>query len=152
MKSMNNRSNEDVKDIVDRFISSVSQLQSILSEETDRLKVADRRGFLALQDKKLEVALSYQHDISAVKNVAKVLKEKYPNLVPFLKEKQNNLSQTINENEIALKRMENSTKRLSDRIMDIARKAAAEQNSVVYGSAGKLNDKKRASMGVSESA
>ncbi len=147
-----NRNNDDVKGVVDRFVTTVSQMESILATETDCLKKADRDGFLRLQDRKMEIAKSYQQDIFAVKNVAKSLKSKYPNLVPFLQEKQSGLNVLIGENEKALKRMENSTKRLSDRIMNIARRAAIEQNSLVYGSAGQLNDKNRASMGVSESA
>lgn len=151
-KKNSNRNNDDVKGIVDRFVTTVSELEAVLATETDFLKKADRDGFLRLQDKKLDIAQSYQQDIFAVKNVAKILKEKYPNLIPFLQEKQTKLNTIITENESALKRMENSTRRLSDRIMDVARRAAVEQNSVVYGSAGQLNDKNRASMGVSESA
>ncbi len=147
-----NNSNADIKGAVDRFIITVSQLEAVLAEETDCLKVADRNGFLKLQDRKMEVAQNYQKDIFEVKNVAKSLKEKYPNLVPYLQEKQQGLNKIISANEAALKRMEQSTRRLSERIMDVARRTAIEQNSFVYGSAGELNDKNRASMGVSESA
>ena len=152
MNKKASRDNDDIKGVVDRFIITVSLLESVLASETDYLKKADRNGFLRLQDQKMEIAQSYQQDVFAVKNVAKVLKEKYPNMIPYLQEKQSALNTVISENEKALKRMENSTKRLSDRIMDVARRAAIEQNSVVYGSAGQLSDKNRASMGVSESA
>ncbi len=150
--SVKNRNNDDVKPIIDHFISTVSQLEAILTKETDCLKVSNRNAFLNLQEEKVLIAQTYQQDIFAVKNIATILKDKYPNLIPYLQEKQEKLGGIIRENETALKRMENSTKRLSDRIMDVARRAAIEQNSIVYGSGGQLNDKNRATMGVSESA
>lgn len=152
MKQPTPRKNEDVKSAVDRFVLTLSQLQSLLAKETDLLKAANRDGFLRMQDEKVEVAKAYQRDITAVKQVAKTLKEKYPSLVPFLDEKQKSLHSILKENETALKRMEKSTRRLSERIMDAARQAAIEQNSLVYGAAGHLAKGKRASIGVSESA
>jgi hypothetical protein len=151
-KQTQTRNNDDVKSVVDRFVMTVSQLQALLAKETDYLKVADRNSFLKLQDEKVAVAQNYQRDIFAVKNIAKTLKSKYPSLVPYLHEKQAGLSLIISENEKALKRMEKSTKRLTDRIMDIARETAIEKNSVAYGAAGELDRSKRASMGISESA
>ncbi|MCB9979798.1 MAG: hypothetical protein H6863_01500 [Rhodospirillales bacterium] len=152
MTAQKSRSNEDVKSAVDRFILTLSQLQSVLAKETDFLKVANQEAFLRMQEEKVAVAQAYQRDVSAVRNVAKTLKEKYPNLVPFLQDKQASLKSVLNENEQALKRMEKSTRRLSARIMDAARQAAIEKNSLVYGSAGQLDNNKRASIGVSESA
>ena len=55
-KTANGNNTQDIKGAVDRFIVTVSQLEAVLAEETDCLKVADRNGFMKLQDRKLEAA------------------------------------------------------------------------------------------------
>lgn len=151
-KTTKQRSNNDIKDSVERFVHTLSDLQTILSKETDYLNNANRDGFFSLQEKKVKIANDYKNEVLALKRTAFDLKEKYPELVPFLQNKQKELNAHIELNMNALKRMEKATTRLTDRIMDIARKTATEKNAVAYGSQGRLDDMKRASIGVSESA
>lgn len=146
------RDNNDIKGQVERFVKTVSDLQSILTQETDCLNNANREGFFRLQEKKVNVASIYKDEVLALKKLATELKEKYPELVPFLQNKQQELNEHVQENVKALKRMEKATTRLTDRIMEIARQAAAEQSAVSYGAQGRFDENKRASIGISESA
>jgi|MDSW01.1.fsa_nt_gb hypothetical protein len=146
------RDNNDIKGQVERFVKTVSDLQSILTQETDCLNNANREGFFRLQEKKVNIASIYKDEVLALKKLATELKEKYPELVPFLQNKQQELNTHVQENVKALKRMEKATTRLTDRIMEIARQAATEQSAVSYGAQGRFDENKRASIGISESA
>lgn len=146
------RSNKDVKDSVDRFVKTLTDLQSLLAQETDYLKKADSQNFFRLQERKIHLAHAYSDEVAQMMDMSETLKEKYPNIGPYLQQKRDELQIHIKENERALQTMQRSSKRLSDRIMDIAREAAIAQNSVAYGAGGRLGQTKKASMGLSEQA
>lgn len=151
-KTSKPRDNKDIKATVDRFVHTLAQMQSILEEETDYLKKADSDSFFRMQDRKIAAAHAYSDQVQAMMDMGTLLKEKYPSLVPYLQNKRDELHRHIQDNERELSRMQRSTQRLSDRIMEIARKAAVEQNSVSYSAGGRLGDMKKASIGISESA
>lgn len=145
-------SKNEIKVAIDRFVTTVGDIQALLAKETDCLKRADNENFFKLQNRKVDLVDAYRHQMADLMASKDAIRVEYPNVIPFLQEKREALNKEIEANTIALKRMDASTTRLSERIMDVAREAAVEKASVTYSSGGKLGDKKRASMGLSESA
>lgn len=133
------------------MMSTIDRLRLSLIEETKVLKEADTQSFLALQDKKLDVARDYLEGMSQMLARKDELKSADPALKDRLEKMRVEFSDIAHENHAALERMKNGMKRLGERIMETAREAARKEDQLIYGSRGQMQPGLKATIGINES-
>lgn len=135
------------------MMATIDELRGIYESENDALSRGDTKRFIALQDSKLIVARQYQlgaEQMLARRDEMNVISDE---LRTSLKERQEQFSDIARDNLRALNRARKGVKRLGNRIMETARKAARTEQRVKYGSSGHLEENDgRVSIGVNESA
>jgi hypothetical protein len=153
MKPAKNFSKEPNK-AMQEMMETIDSLRGIYTKENEALSAADTKAFLELQEKKLEVARDYQSGIETMLTRKDQMKTVNPLLKKRLVESQKNFSDLTTKNMELLKRMQKSTHRLGEVIMNAAKDAAKSQRSHVYGETGTIRgaEKKSVSMGLSETA
>ena len=136
------------------MMETIDSLRGIYIKENEALDAADTKAFLELQERKLEVARDYQSGIETILARKDQMKSVNPLLKNRLIQMQKNFSELTAKNMDSLKRMQKSTHRLGEVIMNAAKDAAKSQRSHVYGETGTLRgaEKKSVSMGLSETA
>lgn len=134
------------------MMTTIDKLRLTLVEETTVLKDADTKSFLALQDKKVDVARDYLDGMTQLIARKEELKKADPALTDRLEKMRIEFSETVHDNHAALSRMQNGMKRLGERIMETAREAARRQEQIIYGANGHMQSGSKATIGVNESA
>lgn len=134
-----------------QMMDMMDALRNVYIEENSALATADTQAFLALQDRKIAAARTYQAGTEQLFNRRDELKHINIALKQQLQEKQEEFSGIMSENLKALDRLRGGVQRLNERIMSSAREAAQHKN-VNYSATGSLNKNERAvSIGLSES-
>lgn len=142
----------DPNKAMQEMMFTIDRLRTTLIAETNVLKDADTKGFMVMQDKKLDVARDYldgMQQLIARKDELKMADETLKNQ---LEEMRVEFSDIAYENHAALNRMKNGMKRLGDRIMEAARETARKEKQYFYGPTGSLQDSTGGTIGVNESA
>jgi hypothetical protein len=136
------------------MMETIDSLKKIYVSETSALNATDTKGFLALQESKLEIARRYKQGVEFILKNKDGLKSASPALKNRLGAMYNEFTAIANENVTALKRMQRCTERLGHTIMNAARDAAKQQRTFSYAENGSIrgSTKKSVSMGVSETA
>ncbi len=144
----------DPNQAIQQMMETIDQLRSVYERETETLDNADTAGFFALQEKKMDIASTYQSSISELINRKNEIKAATPNLKEKLEKAQKEFSALSQRNLDALSRMSNCIERLGDTLRNAAKDSAKEQQAVSYTQDGKLgiDDRKILSTGVSETA
>lgn len=139
----------DLTRAVESLMSRMSSLSTVYQAETEALQQADTRGFVAIQDQKMQEAMNYEMDMQALIQRKDGISTMDPSLKEKLKALQEEFSVLVNDNAMALSRMQNTTHRLNGLIMKANRKAVHNEMAVNYGSSGRLltEDRKRISTG-----
>lgn len=134
------------------MMDTINDLKSVYLEENAALMDSDLRTFLKLQERKVNAAEKYERGITEMK----IRKDEMKNVEQEKKERLISLQEEFVElakiNMESLDRMRSSVKRLSDRVMTVARETVQKEQAK-YGAAGALetNDR-RVSIGLNESA
>lgn len=134
------------------MMTTIDKLRLTMVEETNVLKDADTKTFLAMQDKKIDVARDYLEGMTQLIARKEELKKADPALTQRLEKMRLQFAETVHDNHAALARMQNGMKRLGERIMETAREAARRQEQIVYGANGHMLSGSKATIGVNESA
>ncbi|MBI1300141.1 MAG: hypothetical protein GC137_00645 [Alphaproteobacteria bacterium] len=134
-------------------VTRMSVLNDVFEEETKALNNIDNDTFIALQDKKLAVAIEYQDCITQIMGRKNEIKRADPALRERLKEMQAKFQDISKRNMEALERMHRCTERVGNTIRNAAVKAANKERGYSYGEDGNIpsSAKKRSvSTGLSE--
>ncbi len=142
----------DPNKAMQEMMLTIDRLRTALIEETNVLKDADTLGFMALQDKKLDIARDYLDGMSQLMERKDELKTADQSIKDRLEEMSNDFSHIAHDNHASLNRMKNGMKRLGDRIMEAARETARKDKQFFYGPSGHLQDSTNGTIGISESA
>lgn len=136
------------------MIETIRRLHSVYERETDALVNIDTAGFLAVQDEKLECAKAYQVGVEHIMAHKSEMKKADTALKKELETLQARFSELSFQNMDALKRVQRTMERLGSTIRKAAKDEAKKMQSFRYGADGSLpeNDKRRISMGLSETA
>lgn len=131
---------------------TIDKLRGALLEETAALKIADTKGFMALQDKKLDIARDYLEGMNQMIMRKDEMKKADPALLKKLEAVRAEFAEITYENHAAIERMKRGMKRLSERIMETAREAAKREEQLIYGANGHMQTASKGSIGLNESA
>ena len=142
----------DPNKAMQEMMFTIDRLRNILVEETTALKDADTQSFLAMQDKKVDIARDYLEGMDQLIIRKEEIKTADPTILKKLEDMRSDFGDVAHENHAALSRMKNGMKRLGERIMETARETAKREQQFVYGSNGILQNSGGGTIGVSESA
>lgn len=141
----------DPNKAMQQMMETIDDLRSLYLEENAALASADTKGFLRLQDRKINLAKTYQYEKEQLIERKDQLSHIDNALKKQLLDRQEEFAGIMAENLKSLDRMRRGVQRLNDRIMHSAREAAQVRN-VNYSAKGRLNRNDRpVSIGVSES-
>ena len=143
---------KDPNKAMQEMMGTIDRLRLSLVEETKALKQADTQKFMALQDKKIDVARDYLDGMVQLLERKDELKSADPTLKNRLEKMRIEFADTVHDNHASLDRMKNGMKRLGDRIMETARATVKKEEQLIYGSSGHMQAGLKASIGVNESA
>ena len=145
---------KDPDKAVRQLMETLDHLRLMYEKETNALKNGDVQSFMTLQDEKLRTAYQYQADIRDIMDRQETIKSQASqDLLKSIKEKYEDFTKVSEENVDALKRMDKIMGRLSNRLIESAKRAALS-DSVSYGATGAIQGKQKqlVSTGVSETA
>jgi hypothetical protein len=130
----------DPSKAMQQMMEAIDRLRTVYEAETEALKNADTPRFLALQDEKMQSAVSYESGINEI--IAR--KDEMKNVDPQIKRKLNKMQQDFSElsqrNMEALQRMQRTTERLGGKIRTAAKDAAKKSRVFSYGQNGQIAD------------
>ncbi len=153
MKPAKNYS-KDPNKAMQEMMETIDTLRDVYVQENAALDATDTHAFLQLQELKLETARDYQNGIENILARKEQMKNVNPLIKKRLVEMQKGFAELTAKNMESLKRMQRSTHRLGELLMDAAKDAAKSKRTHVYGETGAIRggDKKSVSMGLSETA
>jgi len=139
---------------VQEVMHTIEILREIYVRETNALESSDTPTFLALQDRKLEVARLYQAQIETLLTRKNELQQVNPKIKAQLSEMQKEFSDLVSQNRSALQRMQRTITRLGETLRKAAKEAVSKERTYNYGESGRVEDKgkKTVSMGVIKTA
>lgn len=123
---------------LNEMMMTIDALRQVYVAETAALKASDTKGFLSLQDAKIEAAQKYHDGFTEFMLRKDEMAKTNPEARKLFGRKQQEFSKIAAENLDALGRMNRITDRLGQRIMRAARENAA-RDGVAYGSGGDMN-------------
>ena len=130
----------------------IDALKSVMDAETAALRETNTGKFIALQEDKLQAARNYQEGVSQMIARKEEMKTVPEGMKRILEQKRAEFSVTAENNMEALGRMRKGMERLSNRIMQTAKKEAEDSRKFAYGAHGKLEGSGKATLGVNERA
>lgn len=133
-------------------IIAVTALRDVLIKETEALKQCKTNLFLEYQDEKVEVARRYELLVNGLMERGAEIKKADPKLKEQLQRLQGDFSIVAKANIEAIERMKNTTAKLADRIMSVAKKSAESMTQFAYGSSGKMQKGNKTTIGLNERA
>ena len=144
----------DPRRAIQEMMDTIDVMRSVYERETEALEKLDTKGFLSIQDEKLQTANVYKARIEEIMARKNEMREIDPSMKKELERSQAKFSELAAKNLTALKRMQRTTERLGGTIQKIAKDSVNKQNTFSYGETGQMhkNEKKRVSIGVSETA
>jgi hypothetical protein len=142
----------DPNKAMQEMMTTIDSLRHSLLAETAALKDADTKQFMALQDRKLDVARDYLDGMAQLLARKDELKNADPKLKEKLEAMRLEFAETAQENHAALQRMKHGMQRLGERIMEGAREAARKEEQFVYGASGQMQSGSKATIGINASA
>lgn len=142
---------ENPNKAMQEMMDTINTLRTTMVEETEMLTKADTTSFLNMQDKKIEVTSKYLEGMTQLIARKEELKSADPSLREKLQAMRVEFADITDENLVALDRMKTGMKRLGERIMQQAQKAAKSHDQIIYGSNGHMQSASKASIGINES-
>lgn len=126
----------DINEALREMISINMSINNLYKEETILLKDNDTKGFMRLQPRKVELATAYQNGSMQLVDRKAEIALADEGLKQRLKDLRHEFSHIGAENNTALEKIHKNVKRLSDRILQIARDATKKSQIRGYNSAG----------------
>ena len=144
----------DPRRAMQEMMDTIDVMRSVYERETETLEKLDTKGFLSIQDEKLRTANIYKARIEEILLRKNEMRGVDPSMKKKLERTQEQFAELASKNMAALKRMQRTTERLGGTIQKIAKDSVNKQNTFSYGETGHMhkNEKKRVSIGVSETA
>lgn len=143
----------DINEALKEMISVSMQINELYSKETVFLKETNTKGFMSLQDEKIRLAYAYQAGSKELIARKKELIHADASLKQKLKDLRNEFVRIGSENETILNKVHKNVKRLSDRILNVARDAAQKAQVRGYNSSGATTQaQKSVAVSISEEA
>lgn len=134
---------------VEELLALITLFGALLTEETEALRKADFKKVDSLQDKKRLLARDYNKLTALLAD----RRDELLNLDLLLRDKllnsRSGFNRIVDTNARALDAAQNSTKRLINRILEVARDAVMEDTQTSYSNAGRVNTYKSASTSLS---
>ena len=142
-----NKAMQEMMDVIDR-------MRGVYVRETEALESMDTKGFIALQDEKLQTTNIYKSGIEDILRRKRELKAVDPALKRDLERMQADFAALSSKNMDALKRMQRTMERLGQTVQRAAKESVNKQRAFSYGESGKIHndERKGVSIGVSETA
>ena len=143
----------DINEALREMISVSMQINELYEKETAFLKDNDTRGFVSLQESKIRLAHAYQAGSKELIQRKNELVHADATLKQKLKDLRNDFIKIGAENETVLAKVHKNVKRLSDRILNMARDAAQKAQVRGYNASGATTQaQKSVAVSVSEEA
>ncbi len=143
--------NAAIRDVMD----TIDVLGKLYAAETQALHKTDTHTFLAMQDKKIEAAHTYEMHMAQMMARKGELSKADPGLKNNLKALHRDFSELSRKNIEAIERMQRCTERLGNTIRNAAIRDARNQRTFSYEGTGAFSNqaqKKIVSSGISETA
>lgn len=134
------------------MMQTIDALRGVLVRETQALENADTDSFMTLQEHKLSVAREYQSGIAQLLARKDEIRAADPTLKARLAAMQTDFHKTAQANHDSIERMRRNMKRLSERIMSVAREAVKKETQFAYGASGQMQGSGKGSIGINEQA
>ncbi|MGH1455687.1 MAG: hypothetical protein ACRBDI_02810 [Alphaproteobacteria bacterium] len=134
-------------------MKSIKTLEGVYEKENNALKSMNTKGFVALQDDKLDAARHYQNIMGQMLSRKDEIAQADPKLKERMKDAYAEFKSISRENMASIERMQRCTERLGDTIRNAAIRSAQTQRSYIYGENGALSNStqnKAVSSGLSE--
>lgn len=142
----------DPRKAMQEIMDIIDSLRLVMDAETAALKETDTGTFIRLQDDKIAAARKYQEGVTQMLARKEEMKGAPQALKDMLAQKREEFSQTADSNLDAIARMRKGMERLSNRIMQTAKREAEDARKFAYGAHGKLEGSGKASLGINERA
>ncbi len=144
----------DPNKAMQEMMDTIDQMRRVYERETDALEKMDTKGFLSLQEEKLNATNAYKLGIEDVLSRKSEMKTVDPAMKKELKRMQDNFADLSMKNLNALKLMQRTMERVGSKVQKAAKDSVNKQRTFSYGESGKLeqNERKGISTGVSETA
>lgn len=142
----------DINVAILHTIIAVTALRDVMLKENDALAAVSTRGFMDVQEEKVDAARRYEVLVNALMNRADEIKSADGKLKEQLQRLQGSFGDVAKINRDSIERMKNATKLLSERIMKSARTDMEKQTQFAYGASGKMQKGNKALMGLDERA
>ena len=144
----------DPNKAIQEMMDTIDQMRRVYERETDALEKLDTKGFLSLQEEKLNATNAYKFGIEDVLSRKETMKTVDPALKKDLKRMQDDFADLSMKNLNALKLMQRTMARVGGKVQKAAKDSVNKQRTFSYGEGGKLeqNERKSISTGVSETA
>lgn len=133
-------------------IIAVTALRDVMIKENETLEHSSTRGFMELQDEKVDAARRYELLVNALMSRAEDVKTADQRLKEQLQRLQTSFGEVAKANRDGIERMRNATKMLADRIMRNARVEVEKQTQFAYGASGKMQKGNKALIALDERA
>lgn len=129
-------------DLLTRAQDVMTELKSVLEQETDALRAVDLVGALSLQDKKIQLMQRYEQIVQQAKNHEHVLKTATTPRKDEIRKLEKDFRVSTERNLSALKHGKKSLERLVDRMLNTIRDCIKEQEHVAYTASGTVDGRK----------
>ncbi|HOO82286.1 MAG TPA: flagellar protein FlgN [Alphaproteobacteria bacterium] len=142
-----NKAMQEMMDVIDR-------MRGVYVRETEALEDMDTKGFIALQDEKIQATNIYKSGVEDILRRKCEMKAVNPALKRDLERMQADFAALSSKNMDALKRMQRTMERLGQTVQRAAKESVNKQRAFSYGESGKIHndERKSVSIGVSETA
>ena len=146
--------NADPNKAMQEMMDMIDRMRGVYESETDALERFDAKGFLAVQEEKLEVTNAYRAGVEDILRRKSEMRDVDSNMKRQIEKMQRDFADLSVKNMSALKQMQKTMERLGETVQKVAKDAVNKENAFSYGDSGRLNqdEKKRVSIGVSETA
>lgn len=144
----------DTEIAAEEMLGTIAAMHRVYTDETQALEAADIQTFMALQDSKIEAASLYHDAMRQMMTRKNELRALNPSLKAKLEAAEKKFSELTQRNLKALERMNRTTERLGETILNAVKKEAQSRNIFTYGENGTTHhaEKRPVSMGLNESA
>jgi hypothetical protein len=143
-------SRSGTKDFADSLLTRahnvMSELQDVLQQETEALKISDLRAALILQDKKIELTQRYEQIVQQAQNHQALMKASQSPMKAEIAALEASFKSTAEENKSALTTGKKSLERLVEKMLETVRKVVGQNQHSAYNASGSMSGNTTRSM------
>lgn len=133
----------DPNTAMQEMMETIDHLRDVYQRESEALRSGDVQGFMRVQEEKLTTAYQYQSDMQDLMERSDTLKQNgREDIIKELQAKYEEFTNATEENVTALERMDRVMGRITERLINAAKRAAM-QDSCSYSASGAIKGKAR---------